>query len=230
MNNRNLVLVLLWAVFVTGVASAEIITVQAQGAVNFVDFSGRFRSDGSVGIGTPMSATFVYATDAAPIDSGTWHATYALMSASMTIGNYTFTPYPGTTATFRVGTADPWHLIQADQLYYDGTVYYDGAARTRDQLPEIYEDLEFCDLLYSTTTDPTFTKELPTSFRDISDIPRKDFGVYMHQYEGTYPNEFLSSFNIRGEVTSIEIVPEPATLGLLALGGLLMRKKRVSAS
>ncbi len=226
MNNRNFMVVLVWVVFMANSASAEIVTVQAEGTVDFVNFSGRFGSDGSVSVGTLMSATYVYATDIPPIESGTWHATYALLSASMTIGNYTFTPYPGTEATFRVGTADPWHLIEADQLYYDGIVYFNGEAKTRNELPEVYDHIEFCDLLYATTTDPTFTDELPTTFRDISDMVRKEFGVSMSQYDGTYPDWVVSHFTINGELTSVEVIPEPAAISLMSLGALAFFRRR----
>lgn len=208
------------------IALAEIVTVRTEGVVNFVDFSGRFGSDGSVGIGTLMSATYVYATDIPPIESGTWHATYALLSASMSIGNYTFTPYPGTEATFRVGTIDPWHLIESKQLYYDGIIYFDGVAKTRNELPEVDDYIEFCDLLYATATDPAFTDELPTTFRDISNVARKEFGVSMYKYDGTYPDRVVSRFNIRGELTSIEVIPEPATISLMSLGVLALFRRR----
>ena len=219
---------LLMVLFAVNVASAQIITARAEGVVDFVSFSGKFGSDGSVGIATPMTATFVYDTDAAPIESETWSSTYALLSASMSIGNYTFTPFPaGEPATFRIGTMDPAYFFESDRAYYDGTIYYDGVAKARDELPKVYDHIQFCDVLYATVTDPTFTDELPTtSFRDISLAIRRDFRVLIENYDGVYPNWLASRIDIRGELTSLEVIPEPATLLLLGIGGLMLRKKK----
>lgn len=207
--------------------SAAIVTIQAEGVVDSYTFSGKFDSDGSVSIGTPITAICVYDTDAPALESDAWHATYTVLSASMQIGNYTFTPYPDTAATFRVGTTDPSHSISTQQLSYNGTVYFNGEPTTRNELPELdYEYIKFFGLLYSTTTDPTFTNELPTTFGDISDVVSKQFKVSMYHYQGSYPDWVVSRFSISGELTSIEVVPEPTTLMLMLCGGLALRKKR----
>ena len=52
----------------------------------------------------------------------------------------------------------------------------------------------------------------------------KDLDIQAVTYDGSgWP---ISAFNIYAETTSVEIVPEPATIFLLTLGGLALRRKR----
>ena len=65
------------------------------------------------------------------------------------------------------------------------------------------------------------TDELPSSFPDISTFT-------FERYFGTgvdSPSED-PGFAIWGEVTSLTVVPEPATLLLLGLGGLALLRRR----
>jgi hypothetical protein len=60
---------------------------------------------------------------------------------------------------------------------------------------------------------------LPTTAPVLSDWPDTFDHLYIHG------QSFGSSFFIRAPVTSAELVPEPATIALLALGGLFLRKR-----
>lgn len=41
---------------------------------------------------------------------------------------------------------------------------------------------------------------------------------------------YVDYFSLRGQITSLELVPEPCTLAMLALGGFLIRRRRVGVN
>jgi hypothetical protein len=79
------------------------------------------------------------------------------------------------------------------------------------------------DVLTSHTGIVTST-DLPTTFPDISVFDlRKIFGLGFGE-PFSVPNR--GTFTIDGELTHLEVVPEPATFFTLSLGSLFLRRKR----
>ncbi len=192
-------------------ALADLVIVELGGIVNDIDTYGGLTFDGSLYVGSPMAGTFTYDSEAPPEPS------YPVTSISMTVGNYTFMhdPTSSKSPSCRFGVS---YYIRSGAPRFDGTAYING-------LPTTYDDADWHNLsilfsLGGRNLEPPFGK-LPDadSFPDISafDLERS-FSV------GTDNGPY--GFDINGEVTSLTIIPEPATLLLLALGGLVLVRKR----
>lgn len=209
-------------------AQATIITVEVTGVVYGVDTHGGLALDGSVGIGSIMTGTTTYDTDTPDLHAGEYDGRYAMISISMTVGNYTFThdPISSTSALFEV------HILSSNSYSYwvrshdprfDGTVYIDGLPKTFD---EVNFDPFGLNLMKLVDPDSITTDELPDldSWPDISTFTsERYFGVGVD----SPPDE--PGFAIWGELTSLTVIPEPATLLLLGFGGLaLLRRPRCS--
>jgi len=208
-------------------ASATIITVEVEGVVDSVSVGGRFALDGSVSVGSTMAGTFVYDTEAPNLLPFGDNGQYAIISISMHIGNYTFTHNPASSEPplFTVYTVDPVYIVKSNAPRFDGTIYVDGSPKTFDDITweEPYGGVELMDVWTSSDGIITST-ELPTSFPDISVFDlRREFWTGLGE-PSTVPNG--GGFLIEGELTYL--VPEPATVLLLGLGGLALLKRRKS--
>ena len=116
-------------------ARGEIVTLQLTGTVSSIDLSSNFAFDGSVNVGTAMSATCIYDTDASPVSTFPIYD-YPVISASMTLGNYTFAHNPLSVdpAIFRVAQGNYVYSIESLASRFDGTIYVNG-------LPKTYEEI-----------------------------------------------------------------------------------------
>ncbi|MBA7685055.1 hypothetical protein ES703_93470 [subsurface metagenome] len=222
----SIILVVLMALTISNSqpALATIITVEVEGVVNSVGVGGRFALDGSVDVGSVMTGSATYDTETPDLDSGS----YALISILMTIGNYSFTHDPSASepAFFIVYTVDPGYRTFSRAPRFDGIIYVDGTPMTFDDITweEPYGRLRLMNVWTSSDGIITST-ELPTSFPDISVFDlRREFGIGFVE-PSTVPNG--GGFLIEGDLTYL--VPEPATLLLLALGSLaFLRRPRSS--
>lgn len=187
------------------------LTVNVTGTVDSVSTYGDFSFDGSVAVGSTMSGSCSYDPDeAVDLNSDEYLGEYLIPSISMSIGNYDFTesfdPHRNL-VKFRVGVTDISYLVQTTSgITYWNDVPLEGRRDTHIKL------IDLCNASVSGEND-----DLPTTFPDISLF--------------TYRNEFEvisgGNFFITGTLDSIEAVPEPATIGLFALTGLItLRKKK----
>ena len=202
-------------------ASATILTVEVEGVVDSVSVGGRFALDGSVGVGSAMTAFWTYDTETPDLGTGS----YAVISISMTIGNYTFTHNPASSelSLFTVYTVDPGYYVRSDGPRFDGTIYVDGSPKTFDDITweEPYGRVRLMDVLTSSYEYITST-ELPNSFPDISVFDsRREFRTGFGEPLSVSNR---GTFIIEGDLTYL--VPEPATLLLLGLGSLALLKRR----
>ena len=201
--------------------SATIITVEVEGVVNSVSVGGRFALDGSVSVGSVMTGITTYDTETPDLGSGS----YAVISISMTIGNYTFTHDPTSPdpAFFHVYTVDPGYIVKSDDPRFDGIIYVDGTPMTFDDITweEPYGDVKLMDVFTSSDGIITST-ELPNSFPDISVFDlRREFRTGFGE---PFSVSNRGTFVIEGDLTYL--VPEPGTVLLLGLGGLALLRKR----
>ena len=217
----NIWLMLLVILVIVTPASATIITVEVEGVVNSVSVGGRFALDGSVDVGSIMTGSTTYDTETPDLGSGA----YAVISISMTIGNYIFThdPMSPDPAFFHVYTVDPGYYVKSDGPRFDGTIYVDGSPKTFDDITweEPYGRVRLMDVLTSSYEYITST-ELPNSFPDISVFDsRREFRTGFGEPLSVSNR---GTFIIEGDLTYL--VPEPATLLLLGLGSLALLKRR----
>ena len=208
-------------------ASATIITVEVTGVVDYFNTEGGFALDGSVNIGSAMTGSLTYDTetpDEFPTNEDI--GGYPLISILMTIGNYTFTHDPTSPdyPFFIVGTVDPGYIASSDALRFDGTVYIDGSPKIYDDITWSWTYLELFNL-WTSSSEYITTDTLPDldSWPELSVFDnRREFRVNFLESLAPDPG----SFDIYGEVTSLTVTPEPATVLLLGLGGLALLRKR----
>ena len=226
-------LVLAIFLVLAGRASATVVTINVTGVVNSIDTNGGFVLDGSVVIDSIMTGFCTYDTDTPDEDPSEDKGYYPIISISMTIGNYTFTHDPMSTdsALFNVGYDNGWiYRVDSASPRFDGTIYVDGSPKTFDDITweEPYGEVKLMDVWTSSDGIITST-ELPTSFPDISvfDLRREFWTGFVEP--STVPNG--GGFLIEGDLTYLGVVPEPATVLLLALGGLaLLRKSKINGT
>jgi parallel beta-helix repeat protein len=205
--------VLLVLAFV-GSVSAKVITVEVEGVVNSVSVGGRFELDGSVNIGSAMTGTFVYDTDAQNIYSPGANSAYPIISLSMNIGNYTFAHNPSASepALFNIYTVDPAYLVHSEAPYFSGIIYADGEPKTFEDITwnEPYGRVTILDVLYGAD----HSGELPTFFPNLSLATRKEFHLgFGELWDYPLPPN-RGTFRIDGELTSlrvVQVIPGPAT-------------------
>lgn len=221
----NILLMLVVFLILVCPVSAAIITVQVEGVVDLVNTQGGFALDGSVSLGSAITGFCTYDTDTADQVPSEYSGRYSLISISMSIGNYTFThdPMSSISAFFEVSTVGNSYKAYSYTPRFDGTVYLDG-------IPKTFEDFSWTTfglkLMYLATTLHEYfpTDALPDvdSFPDLSIFDRNKF-------IGVGTDEAGPGFVMDGRITSLTVIPEPATLFLLGLGGLvLLRRPRSS--
>ena len=185
---------------------AEIVTVEVTGVVDIIRPSSGFDLDGSINLGSVMNGSCIYDAEATPQDFGHYF-TYPIISASITLGNYTFTQKPATPyAWFDVGY-DGGHIYSVWSVAdVCGDIIVGGVLQPFDN------DVGRCSLnpfmklgISSGEPDPGPPYNLPNPFSDFSAFDMyKEFTILI--WHGS-----SNRFDIQGEITSLTVVPEPGT-------------------
>jgi len=212
-------LALVMSLVIVTPALATIITVEVEGTVNSITTDGGLTLDGLVTVGSEMTGYCTYDTDTPDLGSGS----YAMISISMHIGNYTFTHNPTSPdpPMFRVYTADRVYIASSDAPRFDGTVYVDGEPKTYDDIIWGWTYLELFNL--GTSSDEYITND---ALPDLDTWPDLSVFDWRRAFETRFYGEGNDYFGIYGEITSLTPMPEPATVLLLALGSLTLLRKR----
>jgi hypothetical protein len=190
------------AVFLlTAAAFAQILTYNVTGTVN-ADAS-KIDLPVYVPLPTTISGSLVYNTASADTDPATGHGLYYLESLTMTMGGYTITAAPGEAVLD--AAADPLSYL----AYTDnGSVF----------IPEAGQITGIQVKLFDLVGSSTGTDAFPLSPPDPAAFDSAEFSI-KYAYAG-----LGIDIDIVGTVDTI--VPEPATISLLALAPLFFRKKR----
>ena len=226
MKKRTLTILIAMVMYLVfgGIARAEIVTVEVTGVVDTVETLGDFALDGSVSIGTSMTGFCTYDSETPDLHENEGFGEYALISTSMGIGNYIFTHDSiSETALFEVVNFAVIYSAKSGSASFNGTVFDDGTPKTYDDIIWHYNSFALLGLATS-SHDYIVDDSLPDS---SSFPPLSSFDIY--KLFGIHFIEVSSGdgdFGISGEITSINVIPEPATVLFLALGSVLLLRRR----
>ena len=211
-------------VFVTAESgSAYIVTVHVEGIVIGIETGGGLTLDGSVIAGsTIMTGYYTYDTEtpdqAWPDEDGL----YSLISISMTTGNYNFThnPAAGIDPYFSIDLESggcSYHIWTQTPVFY-GPCYLNDQPTTLEDLNLSVRAISWC---LTGNNDGTITDALP----DENTFP--DLSVFTEEKLLYVANDWSPWLSIFSDITSLTVVPEPASVLLFGLGGLaLLRNHR----
>jgi len=202
---------------------AEIVTVEVQGVVDSVDTKGAMVLDGSVEMGTPIRGYCIYDSETLGLHGSQNYEEYPMISVVMSVGNYDFThnSQAAEPALFEVFMVNRIYSISTLTPEFDGRIYVGDAPKNWSDVEWSWSYLNVLNL-WTSSLEYWQTPSLPNveTFAplDAFDL-RREFEVRMYGEGDDY-------FGIYGEITSLCVVPEPATIALLALCGLAMMRKR----
>jgi hypothetical protein len=203
-------------------AFGYVVTVEVEGVVTDVNTFDGLEFDGSVIVGsTVMTGSCTYDTVAPDQAGADNYGLYSLISISMNVGSYTFIgistadeePY------FHITAEPSWfvYYVSSPRSFYSGPCYLNGEpANLEDVVPEV----GFRIMYLQGDNDGTITDALP----DENTFP--DLSVCTVWKEFRAESWLTPAFHIVGEITSITVIPEPGTILLLGLGGLVLLRKR----
>jgi hypothetical protein len=192
---KNLGLTALVFCLVLGVVEADIITVQVTAEITqFEDNGGYF--DGSISVGTLLTMTYSYDTEVSGIavSSGLEYEQFAPNLINISIGNYEFQNSGSFFLYIENGVIDQFQL---------------GATVESGSLPESNLSM----MLYDTDGTALSTDLLPEINYNLNDWYGFDIDI-----------DGGREFSIEMDIKSISIIPEPATIFILSIGGLFVRR------
>jgi hypothetical protein len=200
-----------------------IITVEVGGVVDFFRTEGGFALDGSVGVGSVMSGFCVYDTGAENLLPPGANGQYSMISISMSMGNYTFSRNPTSLSSplFTVYTVDPVYVASTEDARFDGTITVSGTPQTYDDITWGWTYMELFNLW---TSDGGYIPD--DALPDLDTWPELSVFDNRKRFEARFYGEGDDYFGIYGGITSLNVVPEPGTVLLLGLGGLVLVGRR----
>ncbi|MBN2456152.1 MAG: PEP-CTERM sorting domain-containing protein [Sedimentisphaerales bacterium] len=224
----NILLVYLCCLGLVSFSKAEIITIEVTGIVDSVETGGGLVLDDSINVGSEMLGYCIYDTETPDLATNSdYTGLYELLSICMEIGNYTFThnTVSDECPLFLVGIVDPGYKATSADSCFDGIVTVNGTPKTYDDIIWGYYRIELMNLWSSSYYIPT--DSLPTELPDISVFDnRREFEARF--YEPKSDNRAF--FDIHGELTSLNLIPEPATILLFGLASLILTIKRLNSA
>jgi len=208
-------------VFVSGKpAPAYTVTVYAEGVVTEVQTYDGLEFDGSVIVGSIMTGSFTYDTEAPDQIQYDGAGRYSVISISMGIGSYTFLPDPQATQSpyFFINTGTTsfhYDVVSPEALFY-GPCYLNGEPTNLEDLPSGGFRIMYLVANINSPIGDALPNE--NTFPDLS--------VFDEDRYFSVESSLIPAFRIYGEVTSLTVVPEPASVLLFGLAGLALLRKR----
>ena len=224
-HKKGMCLVMMVVCMLTAQATrAVVLKVEVTGVVDTVQWGNGLELDGSVIEGTMMSGWVVYDSEAADqMPQFASDGIYEVIATEMSLGDYVFfnDPLVSDALWFYTSSAANFHhYVVAEVPSFDGVFYIDGQPKSSGDLT--LDMFKLAPLYLVGWNDYGFGDELPTSFLDLGFYTDKSFHI------GSAPDHVGPGFRIDGTLTSIRVIPEPGTVALLSLGGLVAFRRRRS--
>ncbi|MCK4885814.1 MAG: PEP-CTERM sorting domain-containing protein [Planctomycetes bacterium] len=203
----------------SSLAYSRIITIEVTGTVNELTYRGGLRLDNSISMGSVMSGSCSYDTEAISLDG----YNYPLLSITMIVGDYIFKHDAFTTdlAYISIG-GDKVYAPKTWDGVFDGNALDNGEIKTFDEIEWSRAYFELFNI-YSTLPECPYPNYLPESI-DLSLFnERKEFSANFLKADSSSD---ISSIYFKGELTSLTVIPEPCSLVLLGLGAIGLLSKR----
>ncbi len=206
-------LTLAYLLLLSSFASAEMITIAISGTVTSVDDSANLLN-GEIAVGSTMTGSYTYDSETEPYSAGTYTTTYvctnSLCKMMLNINGIVF-------------QTDPWLSFSITNDYLgNGRDSYSLSALNVLPLDNEMGIESITWQLGNNSGSAISNMELPTDAPNLLSWPDRNQFQITSEKIGDYDN----SFYIDIEVTSATLVPEPMSMSLLILGGILTLSRR----
>jgi len=204
-------------------ALAYTVTVYVEGVVTEIYTFDGLEFDGSLVVGSVMTGFCTYDTetpDQYPVNTHAAH--YSLSSISMQIGSYTCLPnWQGESEPVFYISAEPggfFYNVGSPEALFSGPCYVNGEPANLEDSPGGQFRLM---TLVAGTISP-----IGDALPDENTFP--DLSVFTEDKWFALNSGYTPSFDIFGQITSVTVVPEPASAIILGLGAVavILRRKR----
>jgi len=220
----GIIVIMVFSMILVRSASASIVKIEYHGTVTDARLEEGFSFDGSVGLLSEMHGYCLYDTSSADRNPDSSVGNYDLIYMEIDVGNYRFKPATDDAARYdvilpTVYTPEVRYRATSGDSYFEGIIY------DAEGQPKRYDDYEWpygfgmgMTLLWE---DEGQTDAFPTA--DTFE-PFNPHDGWM----GAGNDNGEVSFIIYGRIDSVHYIPEPGSILLLGLGGLvLVRRRRV---
>jgi hypothetical protein len=211
--NKSTVIALLFLVL-AGISSSQIVTLKFTGSVTDTSRSGGVAFDGSVSLGSAISGSLTWDT------ALLLNNKYPVSDLTLTVGNYTLNDIASSSnpTVFWQNTTDHDYMSQGSSIGFDGTIYDSGIAKHYDDI--VWQSRYLYFQLWMNPFGPSMLEDIS----DITHFDRTSISVGMSEVDANYATR--ATFYIGGNITSLQLIPEPATIILFGAAIPFMLRRR----
>jgi hypothetical protein len=212
--------ILIFVLFLCLSAANAVTIVRVEGVVTYLDGVGGYSFDDSIRLGTTFIETY-YFSDLTDSSSDPELGKYAADYSMLSIGNYVFTSSEVGMSVKCYDYFPTSHSGNTKHIEGGGIVYIDSLPYEYNSIDWLYHDSYFG--LKSNSYTPA-SDEFPSFFPDLSVFDQRNSWSLVSNVETN--NVIPDGIYVSGELTSVEVIPEPCSLVLLGLGSIALLRRR----
>jgi len=201
-------------------ALAYTVTVYVEGVVTEIYTFDGLEFDGSLVVGSVMTGSCTYDSETPDQAWHYWTGEYSLTSISMQIGSYTCLPnWQGESEPVFYISAEPggfFYNVGSPEALFSGPCYVNGEPANLEDSPGGRFGLMS---LVAGTISP-----IGDTLPDENTFP--DLSVFTEGKSFELRSGYTPSFDIFGQITSVTVVPEPASALVLGVGAVMLILRR----